>query len=74
MIVKTTLSLTLSLTPRKLIAASADHEEQRHRDDTGIPQSEAEALDRFDANAFDAVDAEVMPEHITTNATMKVKK
>ena len=32
------------------------------------------AFDMLAANARDAVDAEVMPEHITANATMKVMK
>ena len=31
-------------------------------------------LDRLAAKARDAVDAEVMPEHITAKATMKVMK
>ena len=32
------------------------------------------ACDRLAANARDAVDAEVMPEHMTAKATMKVTK
>ena len=31
-------------------------------------------LARFEAKALDAVDAEVIPEHITVNAMMKVRK
>ena len=41
------------------------------------PAGEIEARTRCDmlaANARDAVEAEVMPEHITANATMKVTK
>ena len=32
------------------------------------------AYDQFAAKAFEAVEAEVMPEHITVKATMKVRK
>ena len=74
MIVRTTLSFTLSLTPRKLIAASAAMNNSAMAAIPTLPQSRPKPLIRFDANACDAVDAEVIPEHITTNATMKVKK
>ena len=39
-----------------------------------MPRSRSNASARFDANARDAVDAEVMPEHMTVNATMNVTK
>ena len=39
-----------------------------------LPQSKPKPLIRLDANACDAVEADVIPEHITTKATMKVKK
>ena len=35
---------------------------------------ELEAVDEVAANAREAVDADVMPEHITVKATRKVKK
>ena len=39
-----------------------------------LPQSKPKPVKKFDAKNRDAVEADVMPEHITTNATRKVKK
>ena len=73
--VSTTLALTLSPTPRRLTAATSS------MNATAIPRmsmvflsSSAKPLARFDANARDAVDADVMPEHITVKQTMNVRK
>ena len=38
------------------------------------PSPRLKAFDMLAANAREAVDAEVMPEHITANATMNVTK
>lgn len=75
MIVKPTLSLTLSLTPpRRLIAASTAMNVSAMAATPSLPpQSRSKPLIMLDANACEAVDADVIPEHITTNATRKVK-
>jgi hypothetical protein len=39
-----------------------------------VPQSNPNPLKKFDAKKRDAVDAEVMPEHMTTKATRNVTK
>jgi len=39
-----------------------------------VPQSSPNPLKKFDAKNRDAVDADVMPEHITMNATKNVAK
>ena len=71
--VSTTLSLTLSPTPRRLTAATSDHEEQRDaRRFRLCPSRSPKPLKKFDAKNRDAVDADVMPEHITMNATRNV--
>ena len=49
------------------------HEEQRQsRRHRLCPSPKSNPLKRFAANVRDAVDAEVMPEHITTNAIRNV--
>ncbi len=72
--VSTTFVLTLSLTPRKLTAITGEHEPHRDEHHDAVRQLEAEAAPRFAANAREAVLADVMPEHITMNVTMKVTK
>ena len=72
--VSTTLAFTLSPTPRKLTAATMA---MKARPVTVMPKPVRPspiAFDMLAANAREAVDAEVMPEHITANATMKVMK
>ena len=73
--VSTTLALTLSPTPRKLIAATTA---MNRRPTIVMPMPPAscspKAFERLAAKARDAVEAEVMPEHITAKATMKVTK
>ncbi len=73
--VRMTFIFTLSPTPRKLIAATAA---MNSRPTIVIPMVPARlrsnACDRLAANARDAVDAEVIPEHMTANATMNVTK
>jgi hypothetical protein len=73
--VSTTLALTLSPTPRRLTAATSAMNAsaipiRRLVSSGSIPKPIA----RLAAKALDAVDAEVMPEHITAKATMKVRK
>ena len=62
-------------------AAEIDDRDNRHegepdqRDADAAREVEAErAVDRLAAKAREAVEAEVMPEHITAKATMKVTK
>ena len=72
--VRTTFAFTLSPTPRKLTAAMMA---MKTRPVAVIPTADRLspiALDMFAAKAREAVDAEVMPEHITANATMNVTK
>ena len=72
--VSTTLALTLSPTPRKLTIATSVMNPSAISTMPQLPSSRSNPSARFDAKARDAVDAEVMPEHITTNATRNVKK
>ena len=72
--VRTTLAFTLSPTPRKLTAATMA---MNARPVTVMPKPVRPspiAFDMFAAKAREAVEAEVIPEHITANATMKVMK
>jgi hypothetical protein len=73
--VRTTFAFTLSPTPRKLIAATAAMKPTAISV-TPIPpaSSRPKALDRLAAKAREAVEAEVMPDAITANATMNVTK
>ena len=73
--VSTTFAFTLSPTPRKLTTAtSAMNSRPTMRDADPAREIEIESVRRFAANARDAVEAEVMPEHMTAKATMKVTK
>ncbi len=67
---------TLSPTPRKLTTAtSADEGQPQQRDAAGARKDQARRPARnWRRKARDAVAEEVMPEHITAKATMKVKK
>ena len=73
--VSTTLSLMLSPTPRKLMAASAAMNPSAS---SATPNFDGSATPipskKFAEKARDAVDAEVIPEHMTTNATRNVTK
>ena len=73
--VSTTLAFTLSPTPRRLTAATSA---MKARPTRVMPMPPArfrlKAPDRLAAKAREAVEAEVMPEHITAKATMKVTK
>ena len=73
--VSTTLAFTLSPTPRKLTAATTAMK-ARATSEMPIPLSRLSwnAPERLAAKAREAVDAEVIPEHMTVNATMKVMK
>ena len=73
-IVSTTLSLTLSPTPRRLTAATAIMKNSATPTIPAVPQSMPKPLKKLDAKKRDAVEAEVMPEHITMNATRNVAK
>src|SRR5690349_18002718 len=72
MMVSTTLSFTLSPTPRRLTIASMAMKSRATTTIPTLPQSRSNAVSKFAAKNRDAVDAEVIPEHITTNATRNV--
>jgi hypothetical protein len=74
MSVSTTLVLTLSATPRRLIPITTAMNAMAMNMMAVFETSQPKPAARFDANARDAVEAEVMPELITANATMNVKK
>ena len=74
--VSTTFAFTLSLTPRKLIAATSAMNPSASTSRPPLPAlnpSPKPSLTK-PAKAFDAVEAEVIPEHITVKATRKVRK
>ena len=73
--VSTTFAFTLSPTPRKLTTATS----AMNASPTSVmpippARLRPKAFDRLAANAREAVEAEVMPEHMTAKATMKVTK
>ena len=73
--VRTTLAFTLSPTPRKLMIATAAMKANPTSVMPIPPASlRSTACDRLAAKAREAVEAEVMPEHMTAKATMKVTK
>jgi hypothetical protein len=73
--VSTTLALTLSPTPWKFTAAMISMNASAMPTMSRVfLSSSLNPLARFDANARDAVDAEVMPEHITVKQTINVRK
>ncbi len=75
--VSTTLALTLSPTPRKLIAATSSMKPSAATSSTAEPVtmlSRPSPAPKFAAKAIDAVDAEVMPDDITVKQTMNVRK
>ncbi len=75
-IVITTLALTLSLTPRKLSRATRVMKPSAISIRPVPPTSRSSMNPALmkPANAFEAVEAEVMPEHMTAKATRNVKK
>ena len=73
--VRTTFAFTLSPTPRKLTSATTAMNPNPSRVIPIPPPSpRLKAFDMLAANAREAVDADVMPEHMTANATMNVTK
>ena len=72
--VSTTLAFTLSPTPRKLTSAQSAMKPSPTMVIPMVVMLRLNACDKLAANARDAVEAEVMPEHITAKATMKVTK
>ena len=76
--VRTTLALTLSPTPRRLIRATrvmkASATTRSGVEPAGQFSFRPKASRRKPAKALEAVDADVMPEHMTVKATMKVTK
>ncbi len=74
--VSTTLALTLSPTPRKLTAATSSMKPRAIAVMPTPPTGRSNPKPSLTkpANALAAVEAEVMPEHITVNATRNVKK
>ena len=74
--VSTTFAFTLSPTPRKFTAATIAMNNRPSRMMPLLPLSRPSpnACERLTENARDAVDAEVMPEHMTAKATMNVTK
>ena len=73
--VRRTFAFTLSPTPRKLTSATTAMNASPNRV-IPIPPARLRlnAFDMLAANARDAVDADVIPEHMTANATMNVTK
>jgi hypothetical protein len=72
---RTMFALTDSLTPRRLTAAtSAMNDSASTVISVVFSASSPKPFARLDANAREAVEALVIPEHITVNATMKVRK
>ena len=73
--VSSTLSST-SPTPTEVDQRDQRHEAQRHGDVSPAPSpiGQVERLEEVAANAFDALDADVSPEHITVKVTMNVRK
>ena len=73
--VSTMFALTLSPTPRKFTAAtSAMKPSAMIMTRVVFLASRPKPLARLEANAREAVEADVMPEHMTVKATMKVRK
>ncbi len=72
MMVKNTLSLTLSPTPRRLTRASAVMKNSASATTPAVPKLKSKPLKKFAANVRAAVDADVIPEHITTKAMRNV--
>ena len=71
----TTLALTLSPTPRKFTAATSSMKASAMPSTRVLfSPSSPKPSARLAAKALEAVDAEVMPEHMTVNATRKVTK
>ena len=70
------MALTLSLTPRKLTSATSSMKPSARPVSAAPPAAKSSSKPVFmkSAKAYDAVEAQVMPEHITVNATMKVRK
>ena len=73
--VSTTLALTLSPTPRRLtMAINAMNDSEVIISTEPRSGSIFIAEKKFAANAFDALEAEVRPEHITAKVSRKVRK
>ncbi len=72
--VRTTFAFTLSPTPRKLTIATTAMKARPISVMPVVAKSKPKAVERFAAKAREAVEAEVIPEHITAKATMKVMK
>ena len=73
--VSSTLNFTLSPTPRRLIAASTSMNSSAViRMALGLGSSLPKPMSRLAASRLDDVEALVMPEQTTVNATRKVMK
>jgi hypothetical protein len=72
--VNTTFAMTLSPTPRKLTAATTAMKTSPVMVMPNPDRPRPNALDMLAEKAREAVEAEVIPEHITANATMNVTK
>ncbi len=73
--VSTTFAFTLSPTPRRFTSAiSVMNASEVIISSAPRSASMCTAEKKFAANAFDALDAEVRPEHITANVSRKVRK
>jgi hypothetical protein len=72
--VRTTFAFTLSPTPRKLMAATSPMKSRPTSVMLNPSRPRPNPVDRLAAKALEAVDAEVMPEHITAKATRNVTK
>ncbi len=72
--VRTTFILTLSPTPRKLMAATRAMKPTAISGTPQAPRSRLSEVAKLEAKAREAVAAEVMPEDITAKATRNVTK
>jgi hypothetical protein len=72
--VSTTLAFTLSPTPRKLTMATTAMKSSPVSVIPKVPSPRPKPEEKLAAKAREAVEADVMPEHITAKATMKVTK
>jgi hypothetical protein len=72
--VSTTLTFRLSPTPRKLMMATSAIKTRPMSVMPKASSPRSKPVEKLAAKALEAVDAEVIPEHITAKATRKVTK
>ena len=72
--VRTTFALTLSPIPRKFTMATSTMKRRPTSVMPAFASARSKLVDKLAAKVLEAVDADVMPEHITAKATRKVTK